>query len=153
MSEGVRSCKDDDLGCLVGEDVRRLTAMNTKLQDLCRTLQTQNKNVVQDAQEKATAEARQREELTQKMEMAMKDISSRLEEHSAESQKCMTENMELRSKLEHVSQFCDEMDHNHKEQVVEELALKFPWDVGSCRWREGRRRSVFCVRESRSSLN
>lgn len=94
-----------------------MTTMNSKLQDLCRTLQTQNKNVAADAKEKAAAEAQQREELSQKMEKAMKDIATRLEEHSAESQKCMKENMELRLQLEKVGQFCDEMDRNHKEQV------------------------------------
>ena len=102
---------------VVSEEVRRLTTMNTKLQDLCRTLQSQNKDVVQSAQEKAAAEAQQREELSQRMEKAMRDISTRLEEHSAESQKCMTENTELRTKLEQVGQFCEELDSNHKEQV------------------------------------
>ena len=91
--------------------------LNTKLQELCRTLQAQNKTVVADAKEKAEEEAKQREELSQRMETAMKEISSRLEEHSAESQKCMQENMDLRLKLEKVGQFCEEMDVNHKEQV------------------------------------
>lgn len=102
----------------LSEEVRRLTMVNTKLQELCRTLQAQNKTVMADAKEKAAEEATQREELSQRMETAMKEISSRLEEHSAESQKCMQENMDLRIKLEKVGEFCDEMDREHKEQVM-----------------------------------
>lgn len=91
--------------------------MTTKLQDLCRTLQAENKTVVQEAHAKVASEAQQREELSQRMALAMQDISTRLEEHSEESQKCIEENTELRSKLEKVGRFCEEMEQNYKEQV------------------------------------
>eukprot|EP00210_Caulerpa_lentillifera_P002460 g2358.t1 len=101
----------------IGEEVRRLSTMNSKLQDLCRTLQSQNKTIVQEAQDRAAEEASQREQLSRRLESSMKEISSKLEDHSAESQKCIMENTELRTKLKEISRFCDEKDQHHEAQL------------------------------------
>lgn len=92
--------------------------MNSKLQDLCRTLQSQNKTIVQEAQDRASEEALQREQLSHRLEASMKEISTKLEDHSAESQKCITENTELRTKLKEISRFCDEKDQHHEAQIT-----------------------------------
>jgi len=101
----------------VSDEVRKLNAANSKLQDLCRTLQAQNKTVQEESTAKALEEANKREELGTRMEAAMRNISDRLDEHRIESEKCMKENMELREKLDEVGRFCEEMDADHKEQV------------------------------------
>lgn len=58
--------------CTVQQNLKRANLMNDKLQELCRTLQKQSREVLEESKQRAQHEAEQRKTLSDKMEATVK---------------------------------------------------------------------------------
>lgn len=81
------------------QDLKRVTLLKDKLEDLCRTLQKENKNVLEEVRQKAEAESQHRKELSERFQSTLQDVSAKLERQGEQAEKSLTENVELKEKL------------------------------------------------------
>ena len=73
--------------------------IKAKYQEICRLLQKQNKEIAEDQAKLSTEEKKRMDDLEEKFDNNLRDISSRLEEQDAEHEKQMEENKVLEEKI------------------------------------------------------
>mmetsp|Transcript_14421 Transcript_14421/g.34149 ORF Transcript_14421/g.34149 Transcript_14421/m.34149 type:complete len:294 (-) Transcript_14421:133-1014(-) len=92
---------------------------------LCRELQKQNKQVAEESRQVAEAEQQKRQEMSDKFGETVKDITKRLDEHSAERTKQLEENEDLRNKLKSLlEQFDVQQSHWEKQLHAKDLEVQ-----------------------------
>jgi len=101
----------------VKQELKKSEALREKLQTLCRELQKQNKHVADESKRLAAEEQEKRQQQSEKFGATVKDISTRLDEHSAERQQLIDDNDDLRSKLKSLLEQFD-LTQKHAEQQI-----------------------------------
>mmetsp|Transcript_32735 Transcript_32735/g.59324 ORF Transcript_32735/g.59324 Transcript_32735/m.59324 type:complete len:469 (-) Transcript_32735:95-1501(-) len=86
----------------IQNDLRRTHLMKDRLEDLCRKLQKDAKDVCEEARLKQEEDLQHRKDLESRFGSAIKDVSARMDEQQAERDKQLQENNDLRGKLEEV---------------------------------------------------
>jgi len=87
----------------VGEN-SRLTGVKGKLETLCRELQKQNKSVMDDSKRVAEEEHAKRQQLSEKFQDTIKDVSAKLDTQGEDRIKQFQENDTLREKLKNFAE-------------------------------------------------
>mmetsp|Transcript_30007 Transcript_30007/g.77560 ORF Transcript_30007/g.77560 Transcript_30007/m.77560 type:complete len:359 (+) Transcript_30007:235-1311(+) len=99
------------------QEVQKGEVVQGKLQELCRELQKQNKQVADQSKEVARLEEARRQAMAAKFDESVKGISARLDEHTVEREKLAEENDDLRQKLKGLlGQF--DLTQKHAEQQL-----------------------------------
>jgi hypothetical protein len=78
-------------------------AVRERLESLCRELQRQNKMLMEECRRVSTEGQNMRQELSERFNNAIKDVSSKLDEQKEECISQLKENELLRSKLKHLA--------------------------------------------------
>lgn len=91
--------KDKDAYYLCRIDLAKANTMRMKLENLCRDLHKENKNIKEEARKLALSEQQKREELSAKFESTILEITNRLEEDTDKKLKRVEDNL-LREKFE-----------------------------------------------------
>lgn len=126
--------KDKDAALL---EHQKSLAMKGKLETLCRELQRQNKQVLDDAKRQASDEHAKRQELSGKFHSTIKDISDRMEEQADERLRQLRENEMLRENLKNLKEqyqireqhYATEMKAKDLERQLLEAKLKQQADI------------------------
>lgn len=81
-------------------ELSRTNAVKSKLETLCKELQKQNKNVLEQSKQISTDEQRKRQELSEKFSETIKDVQNKIANHDEERVKQDQENIKLREQLQ-----------------------------------------------------
>ena len=81
-------------------ELSRTNAVKSKLETLCKELQKQNKNVLEQSKQISTDEQRKRQELSEKFSETIKDVQNKIANHDEDRVKQDQENIKLREQLQ-----------------------------------------------------
>lgn len=116
---------------------QKSTAMKGKLETLCRELQRQNKQVMEDAKRQANEEHTKRQELSGKFHSTIKEITDKMEEQAEERLRQLRENEMLRENLKNLKEqyqireqhYATQMKAKDLERQLLEAKLKQQADI------------------------
>ena len=83
----------------VHQENGKLKTFKSKLENLCRELQKQNKSILAESKRSIETESTKRQELADNFNSTISDISAKIDEQSAERTQIVEENADLREKL------------------------------------------------------
>jgi len=105
------------------DGLRKANAMRDKLEELCRQLQKENKEVMEEARKLREDDASARGALQQRFQSAINDVTTKMDAQAAERATQLTENDALRGKLSDVlAQFETFNQLVHKKDLETQLA-------------------------------
>jgi chromosome segregation ATPase len=99
------------------KDMKGMLDMRDKLEEICRLLRKQNKEIGDEMERLTKAEHVRMDEMSQRFAKTIDDITSKLEEQQTEQASQSQENHELRSKLEQFQQHFDLREQHFATQL------------------------------------
>eukprot|EP00128_Syssomonas_multiformis_P009696 Colp12_sorted_trinity150504_noHs@2509 len=105
-------------------ELKKTKALKTKIENLSRELQKQNRLAKEESKRIATEEQQKRQELTDKFQTAIDDISNRMKEDNEKKQLQQKQNDELRVKLQNfLEQY--ELREEHFSKILKAKELEY----------------------------
>ena len=86
-------------------ELRKTNTLRDRLEELCRQLQRENREVLEESKRRQEEEIKQRHSLQAKFSSAIDDVTEKLDAQQAERTKQLTENDALRVKLGEVGSY------------------------------------------------
>mmetsp|Transcript_13349 Transcript_13349/g.42558 ORF Transcript_13349/g.42558 Transcript_13349/m.42558 type:complete len:390 (+) Transcript_13349:28-1197(+) len=107
------------------QDLQKERAARSRMSELCRELQRQNKLLNEENKRVVAEEQTKRQQLTDSLKHSLDDISARVEGQQAEREVLEKENKDLRDKLtDLLSRFEDVMERSKKHEEVNRIKLE-----------------------------
>lgn len=113
--DGVNKEKDR-----VQTELKKANTLKDKLEELCRQLQREVKEVAEESRRRNEEELKQRQALQQRFTQAINDVSAKMDQHQQERVKQIAENDALRDRLNH---FLEQFELQEK-QYAQQLQAK-----------------------------
>lgn len=96
----------------VQADLKKANTLKDKLEELCRQLQREVKEVAEESKRRNEEELKQRQVLQQRFTQAINDVSAKMDQHQQERMKQIAENDALRDRL---NQFLEQFELQEKQ--------------------------------------
>ncbi|CAD7704709.1 unnamed protein product [Ostreobium quekettii] len=107
------------------QELKKVNLIRDKLEELCRTLQRENKAVLEEVRLRTEHEAESRRQLSERFQSTLKDVGMQLEQQGEQAEKSIRENVALREKLHEFTSILETIKQEHqKEMQAKELQIQ-----------------------------